>query len=98
MPAWIISLTFGVAFGTTMLAAGTRIGRQRTVATLAQLLERGTFRLLSAEGTPVSRSELNDALGAVPERQTMAPRKLMALVLTVACLSGLLAFVIARGH
>jgi hypothetical protein len=97
MPAWIISLTFGVAFGTTMLAAGTRLGRQRAVATLVQLIEQGTFRLVSAAGTPVSVSELNAALGAVPERQTVGPGKLIALV-TVACLSGLLAFMLVRGH
>jgi hypothetical protein len=99
MPAWILSLTFAVAFGTTMLAAGTRIGRQRTVATLAQLLERGTFRLVSAEDKPVSMSELSAALGAAPERQTVAPGRLIALALTVACIAGVLAFTIVRsGH
>lgn len=99
MPASIISLTFAVAFGTTMLAAGTRLGRQRAVAALAQLLERGTFRLVSAEGKPVSLSELGAALGAAPERPTVAPGKLIALALTVACLTGLLAFmIVSSGH
>jgi len=99
MFAWIISLTFASAFGTTMLAAGTRIGHQRTVAALVQLLERGTFQLVSAEGKPVSVNELGNALGARPGRQTIATTHLIALVLTVACVAGLLAFLIVRsGH
>ena len=82
-----------------MLAAGTRIGRQRTVGELSQLLERGAVRLVSAEGKPVSVSELSAALRAVPPSPTVAPSKLIALALTVASVSGVLAYlIVTSGH
>jgi hypothetical protein len=99
MSALFLSFAIACALSTTMLAAGTRIGRQRTVGELSQLLERGTFRLLSAEGKPVSVGELSDALGTVPPSPTVAPSKLIALALTVASVSGVLAYFIVRsGH
>jgi hypothetical protein len=78
------------------MAAGAQLGRQRTMAALAQLLEQGTFRLVSAEGKPVSTSELSRALGVTPGRQTLAGTKLIALALTVACVTGLLTFLLVR--
>lgn len=96
--AWIIGLAFASAFGSTMLAAGTRLGRQRAITALAEQLERGTFRLESADGKPVTVQELSSALGSELSRPAAAPRYVLAIALAVACAGALLAFLIVSSR
>jgi hypothetical protein len=99
MPAWILlALTFSCAFGTTMMAAGTRIGRERTVASLAELIEKGTFRLVSLDGSPVSVDELSSALRTRQRPSALSPTALLAVAVAVACASALLAFLVVRSN
>lgn len=96
MPVWIITLTFASAFGTTMLAAGTRMGRQRTIAALLQMLEQGTFRVVSAEGKPVPAQQLASVLGPQPSRPVLSSTAMITSAIAVACLAALLAALIVR--
>jgi hypothetical protein len=92
MTNWFLPFIFASALGPSMLAVGILVGRQRTVATLAQLLEQGAFRVVSAEGTPVSVKELARGLGVAPARPGVAAGVSIGVVLAAACIAALLAF------
>lgn len=95
MTIWFLAFMFATALGPSMLAVGMRVGRQRTVATLAQMLERGSFRLVSPAGQPMSVKELSTALDAESVRPTLAPgRQMFAIAIAAACLAALLAFLV----
>ena len=93
MTNWFFPLMFAISLAPNLVLVGMRVGRRRTVATLAQLLERGTFRLVSSEGHPVSIEELSIVL----ERERYQPRAArvsMGVIVAAACIAMLVTYLV----
>jgi hypothetical protein len=92
MTNWYLPLIFATSLAPMMLVVGIFVGRRRSVGMLAQLLEQGTFRIVSADGNPVSVKELASVLGAEPLQARAAFGFSLGVVLAAACVGMVLAF------
>jgi hypothetical protein len=72
---YLLGLSTGLCLGTSLYLAVFSMQRRRKLALMGQLFQRGTYRVLDAEGSSVTASELFQAIEGAAALNDAQPRK-----------------------
>jgi hypothetical protein len=95
MTILLFNVVVGMMLATSMLMAGFQLGRRRALASLAKLVDEGSFRLERADGRSASSRELLEILGTLPAGSGQALSKVvLAGAFVATCVAAAVAFVV----